>query len=305
MTDSIQIENAYQFTQTVTTQAKLQSLWIEQNRNVQSLTDGYVLDLLDSGGSILYSQPFTATHVHDHTSPMSLFGLVSPFSPDTAEIKVSSTLTPTIVSTRTVSANPPSVTILSPNGGETITDTVTITWQGEDIDGDELFYTVQYSGDLGQTWRVLAANTMTTTVTVDSSLLPGSTSQSLIQVIVSDGVKSSSDQSDGPFSLPLRAPLVAIPQPDDMASFKPGSIIHLKGVGFDPEDGPLPDGQLSWTVTGMGVVGTGKAISLHHLPIGEYELVLTATDSDGGSSSDSVIFKVENIYRVFLPITIR
>ena len=76
---------------------------------------------------------------------------------------------------------PPTVAAVFPNGGETFTDTLPIFWSASDPDGDELRYTVLYSGDGGGSWQALATGVETTTLTVDSSLLPGSASQSLVK----------------------------------------------------------------------------------------------------------------------------
>jgi hypothetical protein len=232
-----------------------------------------------------------------------MFGLAVPFSPDTEEITVVSNLTPTMAATRTVSANAPSVQVIGPNGGETFTDTLPISWSGSDPDGDELAYTVQYSGDLGQTWRVLAANVLTTSITVDSSTLPGSLSESIIQVIASDGVRTDSDRSDGPFTLPPRSPLAAIHDPAPGAALPAGDPVTLRGAGYDPEDGQLDGSSLSWSVEGLGMVGNGKQVTLYDLAPGFHKATLTATDSNGKSGIDTVTFRIG--YQVYLPLVIR
>jgi hypothetical protein len=303
-TDTLQIESAYRFTQTLVTNGKFEKLLSEQN-NLQADAGDFVVQLLDSGGNILHSQPFTPSHASDSTSILSMFGLAVPFNPATAEIKVASILTPTIVSTRTVSANAPTVEIISPNGGETITDTMTISWVGSDVDNDPLVYTVQYSADLGQTWRVLAANIYTTTFTVDSSLLPGSQEMGLVQVIPSDGVNTGSDRSDEPFTVPPRSPLASIQDPDNGAVFTPGDFVTLRGVGYDPEDGQITGSSLSWSIEGLGIVGTGQQISLFDLDPGTYEATLTATDSDEMSTSDTITFRVGTPNLIFLPMILR
>ena len=104
------------------------------------------LELYDSGGSLLYSQPYTYTYLNDGLEPFFMFNIIAPYVEGTAEVRV---ISATHTASRTVSANAPSVTLLSPNGGEVVDETLTMSWEGNDIDGDDLYYSVQYSADGG------------------------------------------------------------------------------------------------------------------------------------------------------------
>ena len=80
-----------------------------------------------------------------------------------------------ILATRHASPHAPQVQLLAPAGGEQwpATGVATIVWTGSDGDGDELFYTVQYSLDDGLSWQTLAAQLTATTLEVDLELLAG------------------------------------------------------------------------------------------------------------------------------------
>jgi hypothetical protein len=68
-------------------------------------------------------------------------------------------------------------------------------------------------------------------------------------------------------------------------------------------NGQLTDGSLSWSIEGIGFVGTGNQFTLYDLDPGFYRATLTATDSNGQSSSDTIGFMVG--HHVFLPLVIK
>jgi hypothetical protein len=263
----------------------------------------YSLELLDEANTLLISKTLTLqVSTGLNTSELS-FNTGIPFITDTVKIQV--TLDGTPVVTQTVSPNAPVVNIQSPIVGETFTDTMTISWEASDPDLDsELIYMVQYSNDQGDTWRVLAPNVLTDTLKVDSSLLPGSLDESLVRVIASDGVNTGSDQSAF-FTVTPRDPLVFIQHPAEGAIFYFGQPVSLRGIGYDPEDGTIPAGDLNWTVSGIGVVGSGKKLILTDLAVGSYTVTLSAMDSDGQVGSQTVNIEVTNSQSIYLPLVIR
>jgi len=95
---------------------------------------------------------------------------------------------------------PPTVQVLSPNGGETITGIWTVNWTADDYDGDPLTFTISYSGDGGSTWTTIATGITGTTYNWDTTLLPDG-SLYLIRVTASDGTTTAHDESDDVFTL--------------------------------------------------------------------------------------------------------
>ncbi|WBW96628.1 Ig-like domain-containing protein [Oceanirhabdus sp. W0125-5] len=112
---------------------------------------------------------------------------------------------------------PPTVTITNPNGGELICpEGTTITWDAESIDGGVLTSNLFYSPDNGTTFILLASGLTTSSFFWDTSGLP-SANQYLIKVIVSDGLSTAEDISDGSFTIDNEPPSVDIIEPADGA----------------------------------------------------------------------------------------
>ncbi|MEV8513211.1 LamG-like jellyroll fold domain-containing protein [Dactylosporangium sp. NPDC051484] len=99
-------------------------------------------------------------------------------------------------------------------------------------------------------------------------------------------------------------PVPTISAPLNNTAVLPGQTINYAGSATDPDQGPLPASALSWTVllhhdTHIhkfvgGTGANGSFVVEDHGPIGtfSYEVILTATDSSGLSSSTSVLLPV-------------
>jgi hypothetical protein len=119
-----------------------------------------------------------------------------------------------------VSDNAPTVNVSYPDGGEEleIGNNYTVTWEANDLDGDELHYILSYSRDEGETWIPLASElNQTSFVWNTSTLLAGDTY--LIKVMATDGVNTGEDQSNNTFTtldsiLPVIADITQDPSPD-------------------------------------------------------------------------------------------
>ncbi len=94
----------------------------------------------------------------------------------------------------------PTVELTSPNGGETLTGTETITWNGGDPDTDSVHYSLYYSGDNGGNWTELVTGLTTTSYDWNTSLVEDGNSY-LMRVVVSDGSLTASDESDAVFAV--------------------------------------------------------------------------------------------------------
>ncbi len=130
-----------------------------------------------------------------------------------------------MLATVTAGATAPTVTVTSPNGGETLAaDTIHVTWTASDPDGDRLVFNVQYSTDGGQSWEMLAHFLTGKEVDIDAANIAGS-DQALFRVEVSDGIHTAHDESDNAFTVPNRIPVVAIVEPVNGANvcYRPDS----------------------------------------------------------------------------------
>ncbi|MCI5224836.1 MAG: hypothetical protein D3924_19750, partial [Candidatus Electrothrix sp. AR4] len=101
----------------------------------------------------------------------------------------------TTVASVEASPHVPTVSILSPAGGETYSgNTVFLKWMGSDLDGDLLTYTVFYSIDGGTNWELLVTDLTEAKLIIPKSHLTGSNS-ARFQVQVSDGLNSISPEA--------------------------------------------------------------------------------------------------------------
>jgi len=162
----------------------------------------YILQALDGEGWILYEKPFTMTFSLMGSMVPGLeeapFAFSVPFIPGTAQFVLQHN--ERTLASKNVSAHSPSVTVLTPNGGEKLSGSSTVEWIAEDADGDALTYVIFLSSDNGATWSTLAMDVTTTTYALDVSAIPAGTSN-LIKVMATDGVNTGQDLSDAPFTI--------------------------------------------------------------------------------------------------------
>jgi hypothetical protein len=67
--------------------------------------------------------------------------------------------------------------------------------------------------------------------------------------MASDGVNTTTDVSDGVFSVAPKSPQVYLASPHQGAAFAPGRWVELSGLASDAEDGPLGGDALAWSAT--------------------------------------------------------
>lgn len=206
-----------------------------------------------------------------------------------------------VIDEQLASGNTPEVTITAPAGAQNWTagNTQTIEWTGSDADGDTLSYTILYSNDGGATWSVLETGWPNTQLDVPVDSLAGG-SDVRFRVVATDGLNIGYDETDEAISVPNKAPDVVVLHPADGAVFAPGGLVVLQGKATDMEDGNLADGVLHWSSDVQGSLGIGPSLPLNHLDPGEHVITLTATDSLGIPSSQSVTILIG--HRAHLPI---
>jgi len=211
-----------------------------------------------------------------------------------------------VLDERVISANAPTVTVTAPNGGESVGSQLTVSWLGSDPDGGLLTYSVLYNSGLNAEWWPIAVGLTGTagtplSYTVATDLLAGS-NQALVKVRVSDGVHAGEDESDAAFSLPKKAPLVAILHPAGNAELQPEAETFLLGAAYDAEGGSLFGAALEWNSDRDGPLGQGSHLHVHLSP-GTHHLTLTATDSDLQQAFATLTVYV--YYKLYLPLVLR
>jgi hypothetical protein len=273
----------------------LDSIYTLESNPTISTSGTYVIRFEDVSSQEIASYNFEP-EFSGEAPDFGAFTLTLPWDSNTARIVM---LNPSgaQLDSRTVSNNAPVVTVISPNGGESLSGaTATISWSASDADNDTLKYVIQYSNDGGNSWRPLAVDYPNTTLDLDLTSIAGGDS-SLIRVIANDGILTSQDQSDAVFSVAKKAPQTEI-DTHDAAVFSGDQTITLEGSGNDMEDGQLPDSSLQWSSNLDGVLGQGESISINaqQLTEGTHTITLTAQDSDLQTGTASITI---HVYREF------
>ncbi len=241
----------------------------------------YSLALLDAGSEVLASYGFDLDFsVGDSV----LFAPALPFPTGVTEVRISKGAQ--LLYSRVLSASPPEVTILTPLGGETPAESLTVSWSVSDTDGDDIVADVFLSLNGGASWSLFAAEYPETTLTLAMSDLPG-TSQAKIRISVTDGMRVTSADSPGTFTIGAKTPIAFVLTPGDSTEVLQSDMIQLTGDATDPEDGMLPDSLLVWTDPVAGALGIGRHLSVSAGSPGMRTIILTTNDFESNTARDT------------------
>lgn len=286
----------------------------------------YAVELRNVDGKALASYPFAVNFESeydghsgpDHPESDPLANDPPPFpSADTGEVDVSF-IVPWDPATQSValvlngqdldvvnvSPNAPQVLFTAPSAAENWAagSAHTLTWQGLDLDGDPLSYSIFYSSDAGVTWELIANNLTGTSLDVNANDLAGG-SDVRFRVVVTDGLNTAFDETDQTITVPNKAPFATVLNPLDGGFFKVGALVVFQGMGVDLEDGTLPDGSLTWVSNRDGTLGIGPSLPINSLTRGKHTITLTAIDSSGASTV--LTFKIMVGKQFFLAVMMR
>jgi hypothetical protein len=193
-----------------------------------------------------------------------------------------------MIGERLLSANPPAVQVISPNGGEQLSGEVVVRWQASDADGDPLVFTIMYSSDGGATWSPIATDLRGESATLASTEGLAGSQRGLFRVTANDGMRTASDESDATFAVPDAPPEASIVSPMDGTTFPQGATVMLLGSAYDAEDGALAGDSLQWSSNLDGDLGSGIDVRTRDLQPGVHVITLSATDSAGGAAARPV-----------------
>jgi hypothetical protein len=256
------------------------------------VADGrYAVEFLDAQGGVLQSSTFHVSFidVDDNQVDSMTFSFRMPVIEDPAVTSIVLLRDEQILDTIPVSANPPQITVSSPNGGELWSGLESISWQASDDDNDPLTFSVFYSPDNGHVWMPVAQSLEAQEYEVDTTVLPGGDS-ALIRVIASDGFHTVMDDSDETFTVQQNPPVAVIQEPNDGERFRSDQQITFSGNATDNEDEILSEESFTWVLNDQGI-GTGRKVHAT-LPAGLHEITLRATDSMGEIGESTITIEV-------------
>ncbi|MFA6109846.1 MAG: SUMF1/EgtB/PvdO family nonheme iron enzyme [Candidatus Latescibacterota bacterium] len=92
-------------------------------------------------------------------------------------------------------------------------------------------------------------------------------------------------------------PTATISAPPSTSSATRGAVVTFRGSATDPEDGPLTGASLVWSSSRDGRLGTSSVLSTSSLTVGTHTVMLTATDSRGGTGTATVTVSVSDVRR--------
>ncbi len=166
--------------------AVIEPLRFLETTTLEGGSGSYTLELQDTSGTVLSSHAFeTFLSIASHGPPSEgplMFNLTVPYNPKTDRVVVKQG--ENLLAERIRSPNTPEVSLLTalPNA-ELQTS---ITWQGSDADGDELYYDLYYSPNGFDDWRPMAFGVRETSLDIDPSVLEPGPSPKL-KLVASDG----------------------------------------------------------------------------------------------------------------------
>jgi hypothetical protein len=234
-----------------------------------------------------------------HADPLAAFSAVMPeFAPSLEPIdRVEALVLASGIGAEWVrSANAPQVVIAPLAAGDE--GEPVLSWTATDADGDRLTSYVRYLPGAGRVVP-LATGIEAHSLPIDLSALPRAEGTPRLEVLVSDGLRTSRSVVDLPATPPgaapksaTGAPWIHVVSPNDGTTHPQGATIVLHAAGFDLEDRMLDGPDLVWSSSQDGIVGHGRLTSVADLAPGVHVLTLTGTDSSSRTSSDGVTITI-------------
>jgi hypothetical protein len=233
----------------------------------------------------------------DGQLPGVLLEATLPFLPSTASVVVSAGGVD--LARRTRSGHAPDAALISPRPGSQLGQSAEtlVRWTARDLDGDPLTAAVDYSGDGGLHWKVVAGDVRGESVSVPSRMLSASRDARL-RVRVTDGFDVVTAIS-GVLQAAGASPAVHIIGRAPGGQMRADAMLLLRGRAFDDAGSPLTGRNLRW-YAGRRLLGRGELLTVHGLPAGTTAIRLVATDARGRSAQTSLPLRVLALRPKFL-----
>lgn len=241
----------------------------------------YTLRVLGEDGTEMLAAPFAPDFIVDAdpqpvVRPVGSFLFCLPPMESVGAIEILHTNQ--LIYRQIASANAPGIQLLEPVSGTVATgDELLLRWTASDPDGEALTYLVDISSDNGATWRTLAHDVTTNSMTVPISNLPGS-DHTVFRVWANDGMHTSNDKVT--VVIPGHPPTLKIVQPMEEQSYTDDDTVSFTAVAVDLEDGQIDGTGISWTSDVQGLLGSGSPLVLDASTLAEGPHRITAAVSD-------------------------
>lgn len=267
---------------------------LESTEPAPDSTGPIVLRAVDASGNVLASHALTPQFVVLSNPPVvvewSPFDGVIRLAPNTAKFQIVSS--GVVKYEEAVNPSDPHISGVTPTiTGTTLAGVQDIRWHSTPNGSTPLQYLVEYNPDplhKPLDWMVLDSDLTATSLTDDFNTLPGG-NRAKLRVTATDGIRSATAESQE-FKVGFKAPEVYI---DDVDPTHPaGTDLELNGEAFDVQDDIVDDSRLLWRSSISGVLGSGGQIFARALPAGTHVITLSATNSVGLTTVDSVTIDV-------------
>jgi hypothetical protein len=175
---------------------------------------------------------------------------------------------------------------------------VRVSWSAEDLDGDALTHNLLYTPDAGESWYPVVVNHVDSSFEFNTTDIPSSDgANGGFMLVTSDGLNNTwtstltGDEGGIAFG-PGNAPETFLITPNNLDTFKQLASIPFRGTSWDKEDLALEGGELVWTSSIDGQIGTGRLFTRSDLSPGTHLITLTGTDGNGMSTLKQVTITV-------------
>lgn len=245
----------------------------------------YHVVLLDGRSRVLADYPVQPRRLSEESrAPRLLVNAVVPFRPATRRVVLTHEGRRLLFVP--VSATPPRVRLVFPNGGQRLGRRVTVRWTSSDRERNPRTYALLYSPD-GRRWIVVATRLRTTRYTVDLAALPGGR-RARFRVVASDGVRTGLDSSDRGLRVAAKPPRVGIVAPATRrVTATAGRPLTFIGSVEDVQDRSIARRRLVWRSSRQGLLGRGISVT-RTLRAGVHTITFTATNSAGARATASI-----------------
>jgi hypothetical protein len=180
----------------------------------------------------------------------------------------------------------------------TLAGRMRVEWTAHDVDDDALTHNLLYSPDAGESWYPVVVNSTESSFEFQTTDIPTSNgANGGFMLVTSDGLNNTSTSTftsdEGGIAVgPGNPPQTFLITPNTGDSFRQLAAIPFHGTSWDMENLLLDGGNMVWTSSIDGEIGTGRLFTKYDLSPGTHVITLTGTDLNGLSTSKQITITV-------------